>query len=148
MQIFWAALNLKRLFSHSSANGEPKAGKRDDICIAFKRCLNHLDIFLSTQFPHFSKKDEETSKKGKQGCYWSPWPLDIIGRWESKKTASELHNLQFIFKCELQAKVCPAWNSLLLWILSFINQQICKANCKSLGTSLHSFGKGTNSCYT
>lgn len=38
----------------------------------------------------------------------SIWPVDISEKGRSKKTASELHNLQLIFRYELEAKGCPA----------------------------------------
>lgn len=34
----------------------------------------------------------------------SIWPVDISEKGRNERTASELHNLQLIFRCELEAK--------------------------------------------
>lgn len=108
MQIFLTALDLKMLFCLSLEMKSP----RGVYMMKFVYPSKDFEIiwgFFSLPNSHIShKKMRKLLRKAGKLPIESIWPVDVSEKGRNKKTASELHNLQLIFRYELEAKGCPA----------------------------------------
>lgn len=108
LQIFLTVLDLKMVFCLSPEMKSP----REVYMMKFVYPSKDFEIicgFCSLPNSHIShKKMRKLLRKAGKLPIESIWPVDISEKGRSEKTASELHNLQFIFRYELEAKGCPA----------------------------------------